>query len=276
MKKGINAWCFPEGMPLEDMFKLAGECRYDGIELNMEAEARDNPRLHMGLDSGGLEKIRACAENFGMPISSVSTGLHWTYPLTDNDPAVREKGCEVVRKMIDAACVFGCDTILVVPGLVTAGVSYAAAYGRALEAFKGLKSYAEEKKIVIGVENVWNKFLLSPLEMARFLDEIGSGFVQAYFDAGNVLQFSYPQSWVEALGGRIVKVHIKDFDVSIGNMAGFKPLLQGSMDWAALIKALESVGYDGYLTAELSPYPTNPIQLIRDTSAAMDYILSLV
>ena len=277
MKKGINAWCFPDDMSFEGMFEQAKKCRFDGIEVNMEAET-DNPnntRLHMGLDAGGYERIRAKAVAFNLPILSVSTGLHWTYPLTDNDPAVREKGCEIIRKMIDAAYVFGCGAILVTPGIVTADVSYALAYRRSQEAFKDLQSYAAEKRVVIGVENVWSKFLLSPLEMARFLDEIGSDYVKAYFDAGNVLQLSYPQSWVEALGGRITKVHIKDFDTGIGNINGFKPLLQGSMDWGALMKALKSVGYDSYLTAELSPYHTNPTQLIWDTSAAMDYILSL-
>jgi hexulose-6-phosphate isomerase len=283
MKKGINAWCFPEEMALEEIFKLAKECRYDGIELNMEAEPESGPagrgaddlRLHMGLDTAGLKKIQALADAYGLPISSVSSGMNWKYPLTDDDPAVREMGREVIRKMIGAACAFGCDTILVVPGLVTASVSYATAYRRAVEAFKELQGYAAEKKIVIGVENVWNKFLLSPLEMAGFLDEVGSDYVKAYFDAGNVVQFSYPQSWVEALGKRIAKVHIKDFDTEIGNINGFKPLLQGSLDWGAFMGALKGVGYDSYLTAELSPYPTNPTQLIRDTSAAMDYIFNL-
>jgi len=246
----------------------------------MEAEPAsgndaDNLRLHTGQDENGYNKIRSRADAYGLSISSVSSSLLWAYPLTDNDPAVREKGIETVRKMIDAAYVFGCDTVLVVPGLVTPAVSYTAAYRRSLEALQELGKYAAEKKIFVGVENVWNKFLLSPLEMARFLDETGSAYVKAYFDAGNVLQFSYPQSWVEALGGRIAKVHIKDFDTSIGNINGFKPLLQGVMNWGALVGALKSAGYDSYLTAELSPYPTNPTQLIRDTSAAMDYILGL-
>ena len=280
MKKGINAWCFPGGLSLNDKFKLAKECRFDGIEVNMarkpdEGSAPDNLRLHMGLDESGFKKIKYCADAYDMPISGVSTDLHWTYPITDNDPAVREKGMEIVRKMIDAAVVFGCDAVLLVPGKVTAEVSYLTAYRRAQEALRELKGYAEEKRIVIGVENVWNKFLLSPLEMARFLDEIGSGYVKAYFDAGNVLQFSYPESWVEALGGRIAKVHVKDFDPEIGNINGFKPLLQGALDWGALMGSLKETGYNGYLTAELSPYPTNPTQLVRDTSAALDYILSL-
>jgi hexulose-6-phosphate isomerase len=143
------------------------------------------------------------------------------------------------------------------------------------EALKALSGYAEEKKVFIGVENVWNKFLLSPLEMAAFIDETGSNYVKAYFDAGNVLQFAYPQHWVEVLGKRIAKIHIKDFDGGIGNITGFKPLLQGDMPWAALMAALKAVHYDGYVTAELGAYRTHPSQLIRDTSAAMDYILSL-
>ena len=232
-------------------------------------------RLHMGLNDAGYSMIKACADKYDLPITSVSTNLHWKFPLTDDDPATRERGCEIVRKMIDAAQAFGCDTVLLVPGAVTSTVSYATAYNRAQGALLDLRSYAEDKKITIGVENVWNKFLLSPLEMARFLDDIGSDYVKAYFDAGNVLQFSYPQSWVEALGKRIAKVHVKDFDPAIGNITGFKPLLQGDLDWAALMRALRDIGYDNYLTAELSPYPTNPTQLIHDTSAAMDYIISL-
>ena len=294
MKKGINAWCFPENMPLEDIFKLAKESRYDGVELNMEmapgeaaasagalapsaapAAPAAGIRLHLGLDDSGYAQIKALSDKYALPISSISTSLHWAYPLTDSDPAIREKGREIVRKMIDAAHAFGCDTVLVVPGAVTATVSYATAYHRAQQAFIDLSVYAETKKVIIGIENVWNKFLLSPLEMARFLDEIGNKYIKSYFDAGNVLQFSYPQSWVEALGERIAKVHIKDFDPAIGNITGFKPLLQGELDWCALMSALKNIGYDSYVTAELSPYYTNPTQLIWDTSAAMDYILSL-
>jgi len=278
MKKGINAWCFPADMALEDVFSLASSCRYDGIELNMAEGAPDGTAqtaLTLGMPRLGLDAVKNLSDKYGLPVSSLSTGLHWKYPLTDNDAAKREKGARVVGEMLDAAAYIGCDAVLVVPGAVTESVSYKTAYERSLGAFRELSSDAERAKVYIGVENVWNKFLLSPLEMASFIDAAGGGYIGAYFDAGNVIQYSFPEHWAEALGHRIVKVHIKDFDSGIGNMSGFKPLLQGSMKWDRLMAALRAAGYDSYLTAELSPYPSNPTQLIRDTSDAMDYILSL-
>ena len=286
MKKGINAWCFPSGLTLAEVFSLASECRFDAIEINMSEASGDGGGLEgvaqtdgggltLGISENGLAAIKKLSERYTLPISSISTGLHWRYSLTDPDDAIREKGMRIVVEMLDAAAYLGCDTVLVVPGAVTERVSYRKAYDRSLDAFMSLKKHAELKRVAIGVENVWNKFLLSPLEMAAFIDTVGSDYVGAYFDAGNVLQYSYPQHWAEALGRRIKKVHIKDFDVGIGNITGFKPLLQGNLPWDKLMAALREAGYDSYLTAELSPYPTNPVQLIKDTSAAMDYILNL-
>lgn len=274
IKKGINAWCFPENISMEQIFKTAKDCNYDGVEINMKENATDG--LAMNMSEAQYEQILSLSKKYRIPVPSISTGLHWQYPLTSTDERIREIGKNIVRKMIEAAAFLGADTVLVVPGLVTPEVSYQAAYDRALSAFRDLKDFAEQKKVIIGIENVWNKFLLSPLEMARFIDEIGSDYVKAYFDAGNVLQFSYPEHWVEALGRRIAKVHVKDFDVSIGNISGFKPLLQGDMDWGTLIKALDGIGYESYITAELSPYNTNPLQLIKDTSEALDYIVNII
>jgi len=277
MKKGINICCFPEDFSLEQCFSLVSENGYDGIELNMMEEATQNPALTLDgrtdTDGTGWQTILGLSERYGLPVTSISTFLHWEYPLTDPEPAKRQKGEEIVRRMIDAAKFLGCDTVLVVPGLVTKDVSYQTAYDRSLDAFHQLKEYAEKAGIVIGIENVWNKFLLSPLEMAGFLDTIGSPYVKAYFDAGNVLQYSYPEHWAEVLGKRIAKVHIKDFDVSIGNIAGFKNLLEGDMDWKPLINTLHAVGYDDFITAELKPYKQYPEQLVKDTKHALDLIL---
>lgn len=276
MKKGINAWAFPADYTLKQVFELAKECGYDGIELNMvDPDGSGTLTLNTANTQDELNEILQLSKDNNLPITSVSSGLHWKYALTDNDPANREKGKDVVRKMIDAAAFFGSDTILVVPGVVTPQVTYKTAYGRALDAFNELKNYAETKNVIIGVENVWNKFLISPLEMSDFIDKIASTHVKAYFDAGNVLNFSYPESWAEALTGKIAKVHIKDFDTSVGNMSGFRNLLQGSMNWASLVDALRKAGYDDYLTAELGPYNTNPSGVIRDTAAALDYIVKL-
>ncbi len=177
--------------------------------------------------------------------------------------------------MIDAAKILHTDAILVVPGVVNERVSYSKAYKRSQDALKALAKKAEESKVYIGIENVWSKFLLSPLEMRKFIDEIGSPYVRFYFDVGNVLAFSYPEHWIEVLGDYIVRVHIKDFDTSIGNIRGFKNLFEGDVNWPAVIGALRKANYEGYLTAELSPYRTHPEMLAYDASKRLDFILRM-
>lgn len=284
MKRGINAWCFPGSFPIQKCMQLAKDAGFDSIELNMteinkgkgftdELNFTENPGLTINSSEEELLSTAGQAKSIGIKIASISTGLHWTYPLTSGDEEVREKGKLIVRKMIHAAKVFGADAILVVPGLVDKNVSYLTAYRRSLEAIKELSAAAEQDKVSICVENVWNKFLLSPLEMSRFIDETGSSYVGAYFDAGNVLQYSYPEHWVEALGSRIKRVHIKDFRLNVGNINGFTNLLQGDMDWKALMNALRAIGYDGYITAELSPYKIGAERIAADIAGHMAVIL---
>ncbi len=282
MKKGINAWCMPGSYSVEDCIREAKKAGFDGLELNMAEKAGDSggnggipQALTLDLSKDDLKKIAQAAEKAGIELPSVSTSLLWKYSLTDSDVKVREKAMGIVARMIDAAEVLGADTVLVVPGVVNRDVSYEKAYKRSMECMQELRKYAEEKKVYIGVENVWNKFLLSPLEMRRFIEEAGSPYVGAYFDVGNVLCFSYPEYWIEILSGLIKKVHVKDFDSSIGNIHGFTNLLQGDVDWKRVVGALREAGYDGYLTAELSPYRTFPEKLAYDASVALDRILSL-
>ena len=173
MKKGISIWAFPSGMGVEDCIRFAKKAGFDGIELAL------NETGELGLDCGEAEllRYRALADEIGLSITSLATGLYWKYSLTDADPAVREKAKAIVRKQLDAASTLGVDAILVVPGNVgadfaaSAPVPYDTAYARALEAIRELAPHAAERKVHIGVENVWNKFLLSPLEMRTFLDE---------------------------------------------------------------------------------------------------------
>ena len=129
--------------------------------------------------------------------------------------------------------------------------------------------------MAIGVENVWNKFLLSPIEMTGFLDACGSPWIRAYFDAGNVLQFGYPEQWIEILGKRIVRVHVKDFKRAVGNINGFTDLLAGDVDWPAVVRALRGVGYDSFVTAEMGAYRHYGDQIVYNTSAALDRILKM-
>jgi len=285
MKKGINAWSLPSNLSLNDLFKTAKEAGFDTIELNVTEPVTDSKItddlglidtaiLPLNVTNESLLEIKKVSETFDLPVSSISTSLHWTYPLNHEDCQIREKGKAIVRKMIEICASLGGNCVLVVPGVVTEKNDYERCYQFALETFKELSEFAKAHDVVIGVENVWNKFLLSPLEMRQFIDEIDHSHVKVYFDAGNVLQFGFPEQWIRTLAHRIVKVHIKDFNRGIGNITGFTTLLNGDMDWKELIIALKEINYTDEVTCELGPYKTNPIQLAFDTSQAMDFILN--
>lgn len=271
MKKAINAWNFG-GMNLNiaGMIDLSKKTGFEGFEPAFS----ETGELSLESSDREIREIRKYSEEAGLPLTSLASGLYWTYPLTDNSSAVREKARETVRRQLNAAAVLGVDTILVVPGTVTPEVGYTEAYERAFDALASLADTAKDCGVVIGIENVWNKFLVSPLETAQFIDKIGSLWVQAYFDIGNVLLYGYPQHWIRALGSRIKKVHIKDFRTSVGVLGGFVDLLNGDVDFPEVMKALHEVGYDGYVIAEMSCYKNHKEQLIYNTSAALGKILS--
>jgi hexulose-6-phosphate isomerase len=150
---------------------------------------------------------------------------------------------------LTSAKAFGCDAVLLVPAIVTETVGYGDAYKRSQDNIRRLLPLAEEMRVIIAVENVWNKFLLSPLEFARYVDEFDSPWLKAYFDVGNVIVFGFAQDWIRTLGKRIVKIHLKDFKRS-----GYKwtNLLEGDVNWPEVRKALDEIGYRGFLTPELS------------------------
>lgn len=277
MKKSISIWSFAEGMKIVDCMKMAKDAGFDAIELAL------NETGELGLESNEDEILgyKKTANEIGIEISSLATGLYWSYSLTSNKEEIREKAKNIVKKQLDAAALLGVDTILVVPGAVGVDfipgsevIDYDIAYNRALEAVKELAPYAESKKVYIGIENVWNKFLLSPLEMRNFIDEVGSEYVGAYFDVGNVIYSGYPEHWIKILGKRIKKVHFKDYRKDVGSLAGFVDLLSGDVNYPAVIEELKKIGYDSYVTAEMIPPYTNyPEQIVYNTSLAMDKIL---
>ncbi len=253
MKIGINRWTFPADWEIERCFRLAKGSGFDSIEINIAETDYLTPQSTEAETKALLE----LATSIGLEISSLSTGLGWRYPLTSPDPAVREQGKRNIVSQLEKAQWLGVDTILVVPGIVNAEISYDDAYTRAQEALKEVAGEAESRQVSIGVENVWNKFLLSPLEFARFLDEIDSPYVGAYFDVGNVLLYGFPDQWIRILGNRIRKVHVKDFKTNIGNGTGFSNILQGHVPWESVCVALKEIGYDEYVTAEVDGYIHN-------------------
>ena len=274
MKKGISIWAFPNQEP-RDCFRMARRFGYDGIELSFDESGPISPQSA----ETELMEIRKAAESHGLSLYSLASGLYWSISLTAEDPAERERAEQLVRKQLDAAAALGCDTILILPGMVSGlgaadpVVPYEIVYERAQAALLRLAEYAEKKRVTIGIENVWNKFLLSPMEMRDFIDRIGSQRVAAYFDVGNVVRDGYPEQWIRILGHRIAKVHFKDYKRAIGTISGFVELLAGDVDFAAVMRALREVGYDGWVTAEVFPSNSDFEAFLRKTSEAMDCIL---
>ena len=277
MKKGINMYAVPGNFTYGEAFEMISRAGFDGVELNIEITPRKDGKssIHVSSTDAELNEIKELANKHNLKITSFVTGMLWAFPLTSNDYEVRENGKEAVKKLIDYAAFFGSDTVLVVPGAVTESIHYDDAYCNALTALKQLKPYAEEKKVNIGVENVWNKFLLSPLEMRDFIDEIDSQYVGAYFDIGNVVINAHPEQWIKILGKRIKKLHAKGFKTSVGNITGFVNLLEGDINWKNVMDEIRKIGYDDFITAELDAYKDFPFNLLKETSEAFDSIYKL-
>ena len=276
MKKGINIWSFPAGS-IKDNLTLAKNAGFEGVELALNAEGE----LSMNSTEKELLQIKNTATDLGLELYSLSCGLCWDYRLSDDDEKLREKAKDMIKKQLDTAKILGADTILVIPGAVNVEfsfpekkVAYDVCYERALNGLNELKSYAESLKVNIALENVWNKFLISPMEMRDFIDKVGNEFVGSYLDVGNTLYMSYPEDWVRILGKRIKKVRFKDYRIQAGGLHGFVDLLAGDVNYPEVIKALNEIGYDGWVSAEMIPnYKYHTEAIIYNTSYSMDKIL---
>ena len=248
LKKGISYWAF-RNTSYEDAFIFAKEQGYDGVEVTLNPDGGLTPETS---DEKVLE-IKNLAKKHGVELYSVATGLFWQYSLTSNDESVRAKAKSILRRQLEVAKLLECDSILVVPALVSEDVPYDVAYERALEAVREAAPYAEECKVTIGIENVWNKFLLSPMEYRDFIDKADSPYVKAYFDVGNVVYDGWPEQWIDILGNRICKIHIKDYVRDVRTLDGFCDIGKGDVNFKKVVAALEKAGYDSFLTAEVFP-----------------------
>lgn len=276
MKKSINIWSFI-GKTNKEAMKLAKDAGFEGIELALGADGE----ISMTSTDEELLSIKAYAEELGIKIPSLSSGLCWANSLTANDPEERQKAFDMVVRQLYCAKMIGAETILVIPGSVSVEfvpewgvVDYDVVYERALEQMKKLAPIAEEYGVQIGLENVWNKFLLSPMEMRSFIDAVGSEWVGSYFDTGNVVYSGYPEQWIKILGKRIFKVHFKDYRRNPGGLNAFVDLLAGDVDWKAVRQAFKDIGYEGWAAGEMIPqYAQGSDQLIYNTSASMERIM---
>lgn len=242
-KKAIGFEMVGEDLSVLDKFKLLKELGFDGVEVQSSGRP-DREEFLKARDATGLE------------IHSVMNPDHWKKPLSHPDPKVREECRKSMQGSLEDAKYWGASTILLVPAVVSKEIAYDEAYTRSQAEIRKLAPIAEKLGVVIGIEFVWNNFLLSPLEFARYIDEINSPMVQAYFDCGNVVRYGWPEQWVRILGKRICKIHIKEYSRQKANeegvWAGFDvELMEGDCDWPSVTKALREVGYSSYITAEV-------------------------
>lgn len=284
MKKSINLWAFPypDKMSLEQCLQTAKDAGFDGIELNYDLESDLSP------NSGTKEftKIRQMADKIGIEISGVCSFLFWPYPLTSNDPAERARGMELAAQMTQAAHDLGTKNLLVVPGAVHMPwredhdpTPNDVCERRAKEAIGKLLPFAEKLNVSLNMENIFfNGFLLSPMEMNDFVDSFQSEYVNVHFDTGNIMEYQFPEHWIPILGKRIRNVHLKEFTKkgTDHSLEAFRPLLDGTTNWPAVLEAFDGINYDGYLTFEyFHPYAHFPEALIYQTADSLDRMLGV-
>lgn len=221
--------------PILPAFELLREAGFEGVEL-------------ISPNSLDTDEVLKARDKTGIVIHGVSGSEHWGSPLSSPDPAVVEKGMKAIRREIEDVKAYGGTTVLLVPAVVNETVSHRQAYERSREQIKKLLPDFEKAGIKLAIEEVWNKFLLSAPEMARYIDDFKSDAVGAYFDVGNVVEYGYPQEWIRELGKRILKIHIKEyakpkrFSYELG---------EGEIKWPQVVAALREVGYNGWITAEV-------------------------
>ena len=257
IKKGLVFDMVPADLSYADRFKLVRDAGFEVVQALTEPDERK------------AEEMKEAAAAANIRIDSVMNVDHWQYPLSSSDSVVVEKSLSGMRTSLRNAKLWGSDTVLLVPAVVNAQTSYRDAWTRSQAQIRKLIPLAAELKVVIAIEEVWNKFLLSPLEMVQYIGEFHSPWVQAWFDVGNVVLYGYPQDWIRTLGKRIVKVHLKDFKRKEGGYEWVN-LGDGDVDWPAVRQSFTEIGYTGSVIAELEQ---GDEAYLRDVSRRIDRLL---
>jgi L-ribulose-5-phosphate 3-epimerase len=261
VKKSVLYSMLPKDLPVADKFKVAIDAGFVGVEMHTEP------------DPAQAEQAKAAAEKTGLKIHSVMNADHWKFPLSSADPNVVLKSVAGMETSLKNAALWGATNVLLVPAVVDANTAYGDAWARSQKVIKSrILPLAAEMKIVVGIEEVWNKFLLSPLEMARYIDELDSPWARAYMDVGNVVLYGFPQDWIRTLGPRIVRVHLKDFKMDRRNgRFEWKNIGEGDIDWPEVRRAFAEINYSGYMTTEIEG---GDATYLKDVSARLDRFLA--
>ncbi len=251
----------PKDLSYAQRFAIARDAGFDAIE--MQTVARQDEAA----------EIREAADKTGLRIHSVMNADHWRFPLSSSERDVVSRSVAGMETSLRNAALWGADAVLLVPAVVDATTSYQDAWTRSQQVIRErLLPIARELKVTVAVEEVWNKFLLSPLEFARYVDELDSPWLKAYFDVGNVVFYGYPQDWIRSLGTRIAKVHLKDFHLDRPNgRFAWMNIGDGDIDWRDVRRAFDDVGYRGYFTTEVAG---GDAAYLKDLSGRVDRFLA--
>lgn len=254
--KAVQLRMLPKDLSYADRFKMARAAGFQYIEAYTVTGKTE------------VEQIKNAADAAGVRIHGVTNGLWTKWPLSSPNRSIVDKRLEAVRRSLRQSRFYGGTTALVVPGLVTPTVGYREAWMTSHQSLKSALPFAASQRQIIAVEEVWDKFLLSPLEMDCYVDQFKSPWLKAYFDVGNVMPYGYPQDWIRTLGKeRIAKIHLKDYDPKTHRIVN---LGEGAVDWGAVRQALLDISYDGIVTVELDP---GPEAYLRDISERVDKLV---
>jgi L-ribulose-5-phosphate 3-epimerase len=261
IRKAVLIPMLPKELSYAERFGIARDAGFEAIEMQT-VSAPDE-----------AAQIREAAEKTHLRIHSVMNMDHWRLPLSSSDPDVVQKSVAGMETSLRNAALWGADTVLLVPAVVDPKTSYQDAWQRSQQVIRErLLPLATQLKVVIAVEEVWNKFLLSPLEFARYVDDFNSPWLKAYFDVGNVVFYGYPHDWIRTLGPRIVKIHLKDFQLDRpNNRYAFKNVGEGDIDWLEVHRALSDIKYTGFVTTEVSG---GPAEYLKDLAGRVDRVLA--
>ena len=258
------------------VFDTARSHGYQGVQLYTEIE---KGFLSLETDDAVLREIGQAAADAGVVLPSLEIAP-LQYTVTSDNADERSRGIDIVKRSLQMAAELGSCGVLFIPGYVglpwdqsVAPVHYEQAYNRTGDALAELADHAGKLGVAVHLENIWNLFLLSPLEMRRLIDEVNSPHLGVLFDVGNCVQFGFPEQWIRILGERIREVHLKDFRRAVGTVEGFVPLQAGDVNWPEVMTALREINYDGFLIPEVFPYAHHGDAVLEHTMSSLNRLL---
>ena len=270
IRKSVVRNHLPKEMPLGQAIKTIKKAGFDGVQLHVGVDDGD---VTLGMPDRDIRDVAAQVRAAGLNAHSLMPSLG---QMMDPDPGARSVVTDRFSRALEIARLMRIKVLLVHPGQVTASCPYDLAYHWCTEAFRVLRPVAEKQKCCLAIENVWNKFLLSPLEACAFVDQFKSDAVRFYFDVGNIIPYGFAEQWIRILGPRIAEVHFKDFRRSVGTAPGFVPLLAGDVNWPEVMRSLRRIRYSGFVCAELGRYQhDDDHESLKAISQAMDAILKM-